>query len=75
MNHPAASDETEFVWPFKPSEGPLGDCYANVREYERLNDAVEATEIEYVENLFPGYVQQVDAEIVADTMYNLNDWQ
>lgn len=75
MSSPAASDETEFVFPYKPVEGPLGDCMDNVLDYERLNAAVEATTIEYAEELFDGYVEQVEAEIVADTMYNLNDWQ
>lgn len=73
MSSRAASERTEFIFPYKRTDGPLGDCAANVAAQERLNAAVEATTIEYTEKLFPGYVEQVEAEIVADQVLALED--
>jgi hypothetical protein len=76
MNFPSpdAADESEFVWPNKPVDGPHGDCAANVHEIERLIQAVQATEITYrAEIPDADYVDRVDAEIVATSVLNLDD--
>lgn len=71
---PATSERTEFIFPYKRTDGPLGDSYANVMDFQRLNNAVARTEIRYVERILgPNHVDDVDADILASTVLNLED--
>jgi hypothetical protein len=76
MNFPSpdASDESEFVWPHKPVDGPMGDSYANVREFERLHEVAEESDIRYfADPPHERYVEMIGAEIIADVVLNLDD--
>lgn len=71
---PATSNSNQVVSPFKTIEGPCGDSYANVMEFEELNDAVAQTTIRYVEELPTiNVADALNAHIIADRVITLED--
>lgn len=63
-----------FVWPYRGgSVGPLGNSPKDLRDFERLLNAIERTEVEIVHPRTNVVIDGYEG-IITDTLVNLDDW-